>query len=62
MGTGFCVTVPSPPSAGWGPVGVSRGTEEEGRTGKVSGYFLLLSFCLAHWWAGGAMIRPGKGR
>ena len=28
----------------------------------MSGYFLLLSFCLAHWWAGVAMIRQtGKG-
>ena len=34
-----------------------------GRAGKVSGNFLLLSFCLAHWWAAGvAMINPGKQR
>ena len=46
---------------GLGPVGVRGGQWRGERTGKVSGYFLLLSFCLAHWWAGVAMIRPGKG-
>ena len=47
--------------ADWGPVGVRGGQWRGERTGKVSGYFLLLSFCLAHWWAGVAMIRLGKG-
>ena len=54
-------------TAGWGPskgvcVMGGRGYRRRGRAGKVSGNFLLLRFCLAHWWAGVAMIKLGKRR